>query len=369
MAVLSHLITVIALFTATFLSSAPGSANALSVDTHGNLRVRGHGQLHHDHGVRLAEKDYEQGLDRRTSAGKRRRCKKRPITSTTSMSQITSTSEMHSTTPRPQPVGPTTSTPTATSTYTPQPPANGNKKVGLAWAGNDDKLLKYFVTDKTQYVYTWSASCPDHYETTGLNCARMLWSHKNLEDFKNLRQSPGTNTLMGMNEVNIPSQANLSPKNASDLWNQEIRWLGKHGYTLVSPSCTCQENAIQWFQDFFAACGGNENCGVDYLAIHCYLTSTADFMYWVERFWNTFHIKLWVSEWACAGFGPGGYGKCSGDVWKFVTTMVDFLDKTDYVAAHFPFGFLPSLYNVDPGDKLIDDKGYPNALGSYILNH
>ncbi len=90
----------------------------------------------------------------------------------------------------------------------------------------------------------------------------MLWGPNQVDLFRKLRQTPGTSIIMGMNEVNIAGQSNMDVQSGIKLWNDEIRWLGQKGMTLVSPSVTCQDSGLQWLKGFFAGCGGNDNCGV-----------------------------------------------------------------------------------------------------------
>jgi len=370
MAVLNRLIAAIALCTTVFLASVPGSTNASSVGAHPNHRSRMH-RRSRDRALGVAERDYEQGLVPR-GAHIQRHCKAKSNSSETG----------HSTTPYNLPVistsnpatttstwaATTTTTSTTSNTASPTTVSPGKKKVGLAWAGNDPKLLKKFVTDKTGYVYTWSPNCPDGYESTGLECARMLWGPNQVDTFRKLRQTPGTSILMGMNEVNIPGQSNMDVQSGIQLWNNEIRWLGQKGMTLVSPSVTCQDSGLQWLKGFFAGCGGNDNCGVNILSIHIYTTSTDNFISLVEQYHQAFGLPIWVSEWACQDFS-GKDQQCSSDqIWSFVKTMTAWFDQTDYVYGQFPFGFLSSMNNVNQLDQLIGSDGLPNSLGTFILN-
>jgi len=262
----------------------------------------------------------------------------------------------------------TSSTPAPTSSNSTNPVSHGTKKVGLAWAGNDNSLLKNFVTGSTGYVYTWTPTCPKGYESTGLKCAPMLWGPKQVDDFRKLRQSQGASILMGMNEVNEPGQSNMSPQQGAQLWNSEIRPFGSQGFTLVSPSVTCSSTGIQWFRDFFAGCGGNDKCGVNILNIHIYVSSTDTFISQVEQYYKEFGLPIWVSEYACQDFS-GQNKQCSTDqIWNFYKTMGAWFAKTDYVYAHFPFGFLSNMQNVNQGDQLIGSNGLPNALGNLVLN-
>jgi len=385
----NRIIAVIALCSTVFLVSAPGSANAVSIGAQPHLRPRAHGHSHHDRSLSLAEKSYE--VDLRAREGPRRRCKSKstfpshPSTKTkpckpksaskshTHVEEVPSPVMVNKTKPCKLKSSTTshistihskvhTSSPTPSNTA--PPISSGGRKVGLAWAGNDDNLLKYFVTEKTGYLYTWGAQYPAKCTELGLQCASMLWGNKNLEAFRQYRS--GAKILMGMNEVNQPGQSNLSPKAGRDLWNAEILPY-KQGRMLVSPSVTCQASGLEWFKEFFAHCG-NDMCGVDVLNIHIYVNSAAQVIEDVTLYHETFKLPIFLTEYACQDFS-GKNQQCSGSqITDFHQTLSPWFDKMDYVLAHFPFGFLSSLYNVNPGNKLIDSNGMPNALGKYILN-
>lgn len=145
----------------------------------------------------------------------------------------------------------------------------------------------------------------------------MLWSYNQVEEFRKYRS--GAKILIGMNEVNQPHQSNLNPQQGWELWNQEIRPLGKQGHTLVSPSVTCQPSGLQWLKEFFAGCGGDDMCGVrgshplpcsypklsvvdkqvDILNIHIYVNSAAQVIKDIKLYYETFRKPIWLTEYAC----------------------------------------------------------------------
>jgi len=245
----------------------------------------------------------------------------------------------------------------------------GGAKVGLAWSNGEDNHLYQYVTSKVQFLYTWSAYCPTQASGLGLNCARMLWgpSGSRLSSFQKLRTSPGTTILMGMNEVNEPSQANMNVGAGVALWNAEIRPWGNKGYTLVSPSVTNSPSGIAWLNGFFAQCGGNDNCGVAILAVHFYGTSINNFKAWVTKCYQTFGLPIWVTEFACQSFSGGP--QCSrSQVWYFMAEVTAWMDEQPYVYAYFAFGLMHDMRGVNPLNQLMKADGSPTDLGYFYIN-
>ncbi|KAF9520385.1 glycoside hydrolase family 128 protein [Hydnum rufescens UP504] len=201
----------------------------------------------------------------------------------------------------------------------------------------------------------------------------MLWGNAGdkVATFRKLRDSGGSTILLGMNEVNEPSQANLDVSTGISLWNAEIRPYGLKGFTLVSPAVTSAPSGITWFQGFFKDCGdydGQAHCGVDFLAVHYYGNTAEGLISYLEKFWQTFGIPIWLTEFACQDF-TGKNNQCdSGQVWAFMETATSWMDSTDYVHAYFAFGILHDMWNVNYLNQLMSSNCSPTSLGYFYIN-
>ncbi|KAF9521061.1 glycoside hydrolase family 128 protein [Hydnum rufescens UP504] len=249
-----------------------------------------------------------------------------------------------------------------------QPRAHG--KVGLVWANGVDDHLHQYVTSKTHYLYTWHPHCPSRAAELGLACGRMLWGPRELILFRELRTHPGTWILIGMNEVNEPSQSNISPEYGIKLWNEEIRPFGLKGYKLVSPSVTSGPSGKAWFKKFFAGCGnydGQSHCGVHVLAIHIYVTGVSTFKSMATDFHNSFGLTMWISEFACQDF-VGGPQASMSHIWEFMTQVTQWMNEQNWIEAYFAFGLLHDMWNVNYANQLMKSDGSPSSLGHYYIN-
>ncbi len=115
--------------------------------------------------------------------------------------------------------------------------------------------------------------------------------------------------LLGFNEPNFGSQANISAADAAALWPELEAIADERGMLLVSPAVNfcggdCQDtDPFNYLDEFFAAC---EGCRVDAIALHLYVgcnPSGNNHAEWlinhVETFKQRFELPLWLTEFAC----------------------------------------------------------------------
>ncbi|KAK7485913.1 hypothetical protein BaRGS_00022908 [Batillaria attramentaria] len=130
-------------------------------------------------------------------------------------------------------------------------------------------------------------------------------------------------------------QANLSAQEAAHAW-REVQGQLKDVTTWVSPAnfrgpCgdpelhVCREDALLWYTQFFQVC---TDCRVDYLAAHVYWCDTNTAMAYLQQLWDRFHIKLWLTEFAC----PDAH--TVSDQLTFMKVFLPRLEAAPYVARY-----------------------------------
>lgn len=115
--------------------------------------------------------------------------------------------------------------------------------------------------------------------------------------------------LLGFNEPNFGSQADMSAADAAALWPELEAIADAHDLLLVSPAVNfcggdCQDtDPFDYLDDFLAAC---TDCRVDALGIHIYVgcnPSGENHAEWlinhVETYKSRFPHPLWLTEFAC----------------------------------------------------------------------
>ncbi|KAI6047353.1 glycosyl hydrolase catalytic core-domain-containing protein [Pisolithus marmoratus] len=275
-----------------------------------------------------------------------------------------------STSPAP---APTTTSSSAAPSSTPSSggsTTSGSKKWGLAWPNGDASYLSNFALPNVGYLYTWSPYLPSGLSELGIEGIPMLWGYDQVTDFQNLVVEGYANYVLGMNEPNEPSQSNMSPSDGASLWQQYINPLQNKGYKLISPACTNDQAGLDWYQQFFAACSG---CHFDAIAFHAYTNDAQSVIDYATTLHNTYNLPVWITEFADQNYsGTGGQADMNA-VWSFASTIVNFVDNTDWLEVAFPFGkansspshcILTSLSKgVDANNALLASNGYPTSLG------
>jgi len=222
---------------------------------------------------------------------------------------------------------PTTSSSSAAPAPTVVAGSSGGKR-GLAY--NDASLVQEFISlgGQASWAYNWGSSGSGLPE--GVTYYPMLWSpapdHSNGWDgFAEAAISKGADALLGFNEPDIASQANMSPQDAA---SGHIQWLNPYAgrARISSPAISSSENAnqgVDWLKQFFNACNGQ--CQVDFCAAHWYGPGGVDganlFLKHLKDVNTACNGKpVWVTEFAAQ----------SDSIDDFMSTIVSALESDEY---------------------------------------
>jgi len=200
-----------------------------------------------------------------------------------------------------EPAPPPADAPPPAEAPPPPPPSGGGTgigggKAGIATLVTDGNVLKNLKSWKSGFIYTWSAWVPDAARDLGIEGAPMLWGDKSIDEFARLVTPGYARVALGFNEPNEPSQANMNPWHAADVWRQYLDPLKNQGYKLVSPACTNGPSGISWMHDFMGACGG---CQIDAIGTHFYGTEAQGLIDHLNAVHDAFGRNIWLTEFAC----------------------------------------------------------------------
>jgi hypothetical protein len=117
---------------------------------------------------------------------------------------------------------------------------------------------------------------------------------------------PDAKYLLGFNEPNFTTQANLTPREAAALWPKLEAIAEDYGLEIVGPAVNycdkCVEvngvaitDPVDYLDSFFVACPA---CKVDYIAVHNYMCYSGALRSYIERF-KKYNKKIWLTEFAC----------------------------------------------------------------------
>ena len=203
-------------------------------------------------------------------------------------------------------------------------------KKGLAMGDNmgDEVSLKKF---NCSWYYNWGTKAFNNSIDDGVQHVPMMWggADENKTEMANL--STTSNYILGFNEPDIDSQANMGFWDGVDVWNECIAPLSMRK---VSPAPAAPGGDSDWLKDFM---NGNEICqledgtwdyyslyddnpsivsvqkdgvdwdSVDSVCLHYYRNTIDDtgIAKAIDRLWNTYHKPIWITE--ISLFGVKGY--------------------------------------------------------------
>ncbi|KZT71153.1 glycoside hydrolase family 128 protein [Daedalea quercina L-15889] len=201
-------------------------------------------------------------------------------------------------------------------------------KRGLSF--NDASLTEQFSAEQVSFAYNWgqtySGSIPEN-----VMYIPMLWSDSDsfTSTWSTNAQAAidnGTEFLMGFNEPDLNTQANMTPEQAAQAWTTYMEpFAGKA--KLVGPAITNGGAPMgeTWLNEFIGNC---TSCTIDVYAIHIYDSATNEAYYksYISDFASTYGKTTWVTE-----FGATG---SDSDIQTFLGDMVSYLDGLDGVGAY-----------------------------------
>lgn len=236
-------------------------------------------------------------------------------------------------------------------------------KRGIAWPGG--KLDNAEVNSQLTWWYRWNISAQG--VGAGLEFVPMMANGgMNVDDASKAIRTDAK-YLLGYNEPNFHSQANLTAAQAAADWPKVEAVAKAHNLEIVSPAVNyCGDdktgtgpcngtNPAAYLKDFFAACA---NCQVDYVAVHWYNCDGKSLNSYLDMF-KQFGKPVWLTEFACA---YGGDTSVAGQE-KYMREAIPILEARTDVFRYAWFSADPI-----PNARLLNADGSPNALGKLYLS-
>ncbi|PYH87755.1 hypothetical protein BO71DRAFT_404393 [Aspergillus ellipticus CBS 707.79] len=179
-----------------------------------------------------------------------------------------------------------------------------SSKRGAAY--NEASLVKTLTSGKSGAVswsYNWADSV-DGDMPTGVKYVPMMWGTSSVSGWTSAVKtalSKGSTHILGFNEPDMSSQADMSASSAASLYKEYITPYGDRA-TLISPavtSSTTSGQGLDWFKSFMDDCS---SCNVSALAVHWYGGSFADLESFMKKAISTagdYDIdEVWLTEFA-----------------------------------------------------------------------
>jgi hypothetical protein len=252
-------------------------------------------------------------------------------------------------------------------------PARAGCKRGVAY-GYHSKADFAALGPAISWWYNWS-TIPDEdlrdgsYRAAGVDYVPMIWGEAFDVDEAIDAIPEGATWLLGFNEPNFGSQANISAADAAALWPDVERIADARGLSLVSPAVNycggdCQDTSpFDYLDDFFEACDG---CRVDAVAFHIYVGCHPDgdnkaqwLIDHVESYKARFAQPLWLTEFACTDAAD------FGEQAAFLEDAVAYLEADPRIER---YSWFSGRFDGIPYVDLLGDDGELTPLGEAYVN-
>jgi hypothetical protein len=212
-----------------------------------------------------------------------------------------------------------------------------------------------------RWWYNWSLKPSGG--NTGIEFVPMIWGSSTV----NGAIPAGSRYLLGFNEPNFMSQANLTPQAAAAAWPMLQANGRKAGVAAIvgpamnfcGPAASCNgTDPYVYLKDFLNAC---TDCEVDHIAVHWYNCDLPSLRAYIESNsslagWLQFKKPIWLTEFSCDGSATAAQQEA------FMRAAIPYLESQPNV-------FRYSWFSADPipNAKLVNSDGSPTALGQVYI--
>ena len=216
--------------------------------------------------------------------------------------------------------------------------------------------------------YSWNWELLEEYPE-GVEFVPMIWDERNVNEenlsyLEDLANDGSINYLLGFNEPDLISQANMTVEEAIALWPD----LESVGVPLGSP--VTASTSSTWFSDFMSR-ATEENLRIDFVAVHIYDVSNVDiFVQKLEEVFEKYGKPIWITEfalrdWRADNNNPNRYSE--EDVLLFMQQLLPRLEELDFVHRYAWFDTSPNNPNYEKlrTADLITENNQLTSLGAY----
>lgn len=190
-------------------------------------------------------------------------------------------------------------------------PKSAKRGVSFSFAQVTDlPLLSPYIS----WDYNWGNTPTDHaamwFDANEMDYCPMCWngnySADRIREF--VQAHPKTKYLLGFNEPNLTDQANMTPKQAAELWPPVVALAKELNLKLVSPAMNYgtlagYSNPVKWLDEFFAQPGVSID-DIYAIAVHCYMASSSSVQGYIEMF-EKYNKPIWLTEFCAWDPVPG----------------------------------------------------------------
>ena len=255
----------------------------------------------------------------------------------------------------------TTGAPSTGPAAPPNRPGTASPKKGAsAWYFNG--VTPALRDVRAAWYYTWGSDSGRIVAPQGVEFVPMIWGAKSVDQATLGRVRTQGRALLGFNEPDFASQANMSVEQALDLWLQ----LMSTGLRLGSPApATGAADAGGWLDRFMTGAAAR-GYRVDFIALHWYGSdfsprATDQLRGYLDATYRRYHKPIWLTEYALIRFGSVTRYPSQAQQADFVRASTAMLERLPYVERYAWFALPASSTN---STGLYLDGGTPTTVGA-----
>lgn len=197
---------------------------------------------------------------------------------------------------------------------------------GLPWAA-DNRWAKNVPHGAISWYHHWEfgqvPEMPKNAEYVPTFWGPQKYNHweKRKEEIAKLNSTH----ILAFNEPDIPSQANMTPSEAADLFMKELQPYAEKGINVSSPQLVYD---MDWLKKFMHECG-NRGCKVSFMALHWYgsYKDMDKLKNWVQNVHKEFNLPIWVTEYGITAKS----NPTQEQVDNFVYKSMKWMANQDYI--------------------------------------
>lgn len=256
-------------------------------------------------------------------------------------------------------------------------------KKGLAM-GSDMSQVTDISKLNLSWYYDWDTTPLPENVAGGVDLVPMLWDAseasidedgtENLGNMYKLEalETAGYKYLLGFNEPDIDSQANMSAADALKVWPRILKTTQKAGMRTVSPVPAAPNADSKWLQEFMDGMGVHDDAydvdvTCDMVALHWYQSypNVNEVLKIIDKLYEKYHKPIWFTEISVVGYNKQYTDRSYENeearkmVYDFLYGLIVEMEKRDYVEryAWFP-------YNINSANE-IDSAAYSGASAMF----
>jgi hypothetical protein len=216
---------------------------------------------------------------------------------------------------------------------------------------------------RAAWYYNWAPETGQIGKPAGSEFVPMIWGAKSVTAATLSRAKSQGRTVLGFNEPDFASQANMSVTQALDLWPQLIAT----GMRLGSPApATGAATAGGWLDQFMSGAAAR-GYRVDFIALHWYGSdfssrATDQLRSYLDATYQRYHKPIWLTEYALIKFGATTTYPTQTQQADFVKASTTMMEHLSYVERYAWFALPASATGDSTG--LYRDGSTPTTVGA-----